>query len=73
MSKCLRCGAGTEWLSGGVPGISDAKLERLMHLEELALIWSAYQDDDSKKDQATDSGLRRQADEAEENLLSALL
>lgn len=42
-------------------------------LRELALIWSAYQDDDSKRDQATDPQLRQQAENAELALLEALL
>lgn len=42
-------------------------------LRELALIWSAYQDDDSKRDQLTDPHLRAQAETAERNLLEALL
>jgi hypothetical protein len=48
------------------------ELERLRRLEQLALIWSAYQDDDSKRDQQTDAQLRQQAEDAETNLYSAV-
>lgn len=39
----------------------------------LARVWSAYQDDDSKRDQLTDPHLRAQAENAERELLEALL
>lgn len=48
----------------GIPAAVATELKRLRRIEELALIWSAYQDDDSKADQATDVHLRTQADEA---------
>ena len=50
-----------------------AEVERLRRIEDVALIWSAYQDDDSKRDQARDPQLRRQAADAELYLYEALL
>jgi hypothetical protein len=49
-----------------------AEVERLKRIEELALIWSAYQTDESKREQLEDVGMRILADMAEDSLYSAV-
>lgn len=48
------------------------EIERLRRIEEKALIWSAYQDDDSLKDQAKDPWLKSAAIEAAQALYEAV-
>lgn len=48
------------------------EIERLRRIEQLALIWSAYQDDESMRRQSRDRAYRVMADNAAENLYAAL-
>jgi len=49
------------------------EIERLRGIEIKARVWSAYQDDDSVRDQATDPALRQMAEDATLELMEAVM
>jgi hypothetical protein len=50
-----------------------AEVERLRGIEIKARVWSAYQDDDSVRDQETDPALRQMAEDATLALMEAVM